>query len=252
MMSYAKRYSYLLESGNLGQINSIALTVRTDVIKSLIIVSKYTGCYEEFKAGLKSYGVKLSRPDAFAAFIRIYNNHNADLGDWISQVKPILRPEENLMLRFLRSTGLRLGEGILSFNLIISLSNQGKLSEYLDSELGILEHFRYKAQFLRGTKNCYISIAPESLIAEIAKSTTVTYPALSKRLQRHKICCRISELRDYYGTFMIKHGLVAQESDLLCGRIPPSIFVRHYFSPAIRELRDRTLKALNEMDEQFA
>ena len=124
VMSYAKRYSYLLESGNLGQINSIALTVRSDVIKSLIIISKYAGCYEDFKAGMKSYGIKLSRPDAFAAFIRIYNNHNADLGDWISQVKPILRPEENLLLRFLRSTGLRLGEGMLSFNLIISLSNK--------------------------------------------------------------------------------------------------------------------------------
>jgi hypothetical protein len=40
-----------------------------------------------------------------------------------------------------------------------------------------------------------------------------------------------------------------QEADLLCGRIPPSIFVRHYFSPAIRELRDRTLRALSEMAE---
>jgi hypothetical protein len=47
---------------------------------------------------------------------------------------------------------------------------------------------------------------------------------------------------------MIKHGLVAQEADLLCGRIPPSIFVRHYFSPAIKDLRDRTLHALAEMN----
>jgi hypothetical protein len=47
---------------------------------------------------------------------------------------------------------------------------------------------------------------------------------------------------------MIRHGLVAQEADLLCGRIPPSIFVRHYFSPAIKELKERTLKALEEMN----
>jgi hypothetical protein len=51
---------------------------------------------------------------------------------------------------------------------------------------------------------------------------------------------------------MIKHGLVAQEVDLLCGRIPPSIFVRHYFSPAIKELGDRTLKALGELEPQVA
>ena len=75
----------------------------------------------------------------------------------------------------------------------------------------------------------------------------MTYAAIIKKLQRRKIPSRISELRDYYGTFMIRHGLVAQEADLLCGRIPPSIFVRHYFSPAIKELKERTLKALGEM-----
>ena len=249
VMSYAKRYCYILESGNIGQINSFSSTVKTDVIKSLIIVSKYIGFYEQFKSALKSYGVKSSRPDVFAAFIRIYNNKNADIGEWLSKVKPILRSEENLLLSFLKVTGLREGEGIASFNLIIELSKQGKVSEYFNSELGILEHFRYKNQFLRGTKNCYISIMPESLVAEIAKSQRVTYPGLIKRLHRHSIPSRISELRDYFGTFMIKHGLVAQEADLLCGRIPPSIFVRHYFSPAIKELRERTLKALEEMGE---
>jgi len=136
----------------------------------------------------------------------------------------------------------------LSFNLIIELSKNGKLSEYQNSELGILEHFRYKAKFLRGTKNAFISIVPESLISEIAKSQPITYAGIIKKLQRRKIPSRISELRDYYGTFMIKHGLVAQETDLLCGRIPPTIFVRHYFSPAIRNLRDRTLKGLNEIE----
>jgi len=237
-MSYAKRYCYILESENIGQINSFPPTVKTDVIKSLIIVSKYIGCYEQFKVALKSYGVKTSRPDVFAAFIRIYNNKNADMGEWLNKVKPILRSEENLLLNFLKVTGLREGEGIASFNLIIELSKQGKLNEYFNPELGILEHFRYKKKFLRGTKNCYISIVCERLVVEIAKSQSVTYPGLIKRLQRHKIPSRISELRDYFGTFMIKHGLVAQETDLLCGRIPPSIFVRHYFSPAIRDLKN--------------
>ncbi len=159
----------------------------------------------------------------------------------------ILRPEETLLLRFVKLTGLRASEGIASYNLIIKLSRQGNLGTYLNSEAGVLEHFRFKAQFLRGTKNCYISIVPEGLITEITKSQPVSYTALLKRLQRRKMFCRISELRDYYGTFMTRHGLCVQEADLLCGRIPPSIFVRHYFSPAIRELRDRTLKALGEM-----
>jgi intergrase/recombinase len=247
IVSYAKKYAHLLS--DVSGIESISPTTRNNAIKSLIILSKFLGITEEFKNDLKSYGIKLSRPDALSAFTRIYTNNNANLGEWLSKVKPILRTEENLLLQFLKLTGLRKQKAINSFNMIISLSQQGKLSDYLNSELGILEHFRYKAEFLRGAKNCYISIIPESLIAEITKSQPVTYAALIKRLQRRKILCRISELRDYYGTFMIKHGLVAQEADLLCGRIPPSIFVRHYFSPAIRELRDRTLKTLGEMDE---
>jgi hypothetical protein len=252
VMSYSKRYFYLLESGDIGKINSFSPTIKTDVIKCLIIVTKYMGLHEQFKAALKSYGIKVSRPDAFAAFIRLYNNHNSNLDEWFSKVEPVLTQQENLLLRFLRLTGLRANEGIASFNLIIELSKQGKLSEYLNSELGILEHFRYKAEFLRGTKNVFISIVPENLIAEIAKSQPITYAGIIKKLQRRKIPSRISELRDYYGTFMIKHGLVAQEADLLCGRIPPSIFVRHYFSPAIDDLRDRTLKGLRELEQNIA
>jgi intergrase/recombinase len=170
------------------------------------------------------------------------------LDEWFAKVEPILTTEEMLLLKFLRLTGLRCSEGIESFNLIIELSEKGKLSEYLSAETGILEHFRYKEKFLRGTKNAFISIAPESLIDEITQSQPVTYAAITKKLQRRKIPTRISELRDYYGTFMIRHGLVAQEADLLCGRIPPSIFVRHYFSPAIKDLRERTLNALEEME----
>ncbi|HUK84289.1 MAG TPA: integrase [Candidatus Acidoferrum sp.] len=244
IMSYSKRFFPVIESGNLGQINSVASTIRSDVIKSLIVIAKYAGHYEQFKASLKSYGIKNARPDALAAFIRIYNNSNSNLNEWLEKVKSVLTPQENLLLNFLRLTGLRCSEGILSFNLIIELSRNGRLPEYLNGETGILEHFRYKSLFLRGTKNAFISIVPESMVNEIAKSQAVTYAAIIKKLQRQKIPSRISELRDFFGTFMIRHGLVAQEADLLCGRIPPSIFVRHYFSPAIKDLKERTLNAL--------
>ena len=90
---------------------------------------------------MKSYGIKSALPDALAAFVRIYNNNNSNLGEWFAKVKPILSPQENLLLKFLRLTGLRCSEGIESFNLIIELSERGKLSEYLSAETGILEHF---------------------------------------------------------------------------------------------------------------
>lgn len=111
-MSYSKRYFYLLGTGNIGKNNSFSSNLKTDVIKCLIIVTKYMGLHEQFKAALKSCGIKVSRPDAFAAFVRLYNNHNSNLDEWFAMVKPVLTSQENLLLRFLQLTGLRANEGI--------------------------------------------------------------------------------------------------------------------------------------------
>ena len=197
VMCYAKRYYHVLESGKVGQLNAVPSTIRTNAIKSLIVISKYIGCYEQFKASLKSYGIKSDQPDALAAFVRIYSNTNSNLDEWFAKVKPILTIDENLLLKFLRLTGLRCSEGIESFNLIIELSAKGRLNEYFGAENRILEHFRYKDKFLRGTKNAFISIVPENLIDEIVGSRPVSYAAITKKLQRRKIQPESAS----YGTF---------------------------------------------------
>ncbi len=165
----------------------------------------------------------------------------------VSAVQPLLKPEEKVLLEYLRLSGLRKEEAVNSFNKIIELSKEGKLDCYLNTD-GLLEHFQFKKLFLRGTKNVYISIVPKNLIDEIAKSQPVGYNAILKRLQRKKMRCRINELRDSFGTFMVRNGLIKEEVDLLQGRIPPSIFIRHYWSPSFKELRDRTLSALATME----
>ena len=54
-------------------------------------------------------------------------------------------------------------------------------------------------------------------------------------------------LRSYFATFMIKNGLIKEEVDILQGRVGTSIFMRHYFSPQIYELRNRVLRAVGKM-----
>jgi len=181
-----------------------------------------------------------------SAFTRLYTNHSSDLSEWLQQVKPVLRVNENLQLSFLRATGLRASEGVAAFNLIIEYSKRGKLSEYL-TETGVLEHFRFKETFIRGTKNCFVSVVPRELIAEIAKSEPVSYLAIIKRFQRKGMKSRIGELRDFYGTFMLSHGLLREEIDLLQGRVGKSIFARFYWSPSFAELQSRIKKALEKM-----
>ncbi len=176
--------------------------------------------------------------------MRILTASGSDVLDWYGKALAALRPNEQLFLKFCKLTGVRKEEAINSYNLIIKLASEDKLSEYYHRELNCLMHFRYGKLFLRVKKNLFISFVPESLINEIANSTPVTYPAILKRLNHYQLNVRISELRDYYGTYLLQHGILEQEVNLLQGRIPVSVFCKHYWSPKLTELRDRVFKAL--------
>jgi intergrase/recombinase len=146
---------------------------------------------------------------------------------------------------------LRKSETILSFNRIIELYNKGLLNEYYDNNLNCLLHFKYPKDFIRKTKNCFISFIPEELLKQIQNSKPISYDAISRRLYRNNFKCRINELRDFYGTYLLQHGILEPEINLLQGRIPPSIFIKHYWSPKLSELRDRIFKALKELEQSI-
>ena len=82
--------------------------------------------------------------------------------------------------------------------------------------------------FLKATKKLYISIVPKTLVYEIAQSNKVSYPAIRKRINRAKHNIRIKQLRSYFATFLRQQGILAEYIDLLQGRIPKSVFARHY------------------------
>ena len=77
---------------------------------------------------------------------------------WFKDVSKVMKPHEQLWLKYLALSGLRRTEAEISYNKIIELGKQGR-SEYINDE-GIVEHFRFPKDFLRGTKNCYITIVP--------------------------------------------------------------------------------------------
>jgi intergrase/recombinase len=145
----------------------------------------------------------------------------------------ILRDNEKLLLKYILVTGIRKNEAIKSFNLIIDLAKAGELDRYYSSDLGILEHYKQKDangnfMFLKATKKLYISIASKTLVDEITQSNKVSYPAIRKRITRAKHNIRIKELRSYFATYLRQHGILAEYIDLLQGRIPKSVFARHY------------------------
>jgi len=250
ILCYVRKYKHLI-NGNLKELDYLTDSTKATVVKALIILSKFLGIHQQFKQRLLDFGIKIHRQDSFTSFLRILNTNNNgnDILKWLKKVYPILNDNENIFLRFCLYSGLRKSEAIISFNRIIELNNKGLLNEYYDKNLNCLLHFKYPKEFIRRTKNCFISFVSEELLKQICNSKTVSYNAIRKRLERKNIKCRINELRDYFGTYLLQHGILEAEINLCQGRIPPSIFVRHYWSPSFKELRDRTLNAISLLEQ---
>jgi intergrase/recombinase len=255
---YARlQYSYVMKYGNLidnpNEINSLPLSIRSNVMKSLINYSKYLGKYESFKSQLKNYGIKwVSTDNCFNSFLAIINNNHSTLGSWYIKALKAVSENEKLWLKFTLLTGLRKAEAINSFNLIIKLAGEGKLSEYFNEEQGILEHFKYGTMFLRNSKNVYISIVTKQLMNEVAGSEPVYYTTIRKHLQKNKLRARIKELRSYYATYLRKKGILAEYVDLLQGRIPKSVFARHYLKVEdVKELVKHVLTVTDSLIESL-
>ena len=120
---------------------------------------------------------------------------------------------------YLMCGDLKVDEAINSFNLIMQLTKESRLNQYYDSSLNCRCHFKFPKIFIRRTKNCFITFVDAKLISKIANSKPVTYAGIRKRLERKKIRLRFNELRDYLGTYLLQHGLLEQEVNLLQRRI---------------------------------
>ena len=235
-------------------ISAIPVSTRGNVLKAMVNLSKYLGCYEQFTVKLRNHGVKwVNQDDSFKSFLRIVNNNHSNLGEWYTTAQSILRDNEKLWLKFNLLTGLRKQESINAFNLIIELSHQGKLSEYYNQELEILEHFKYSDLFLRATKKVYISIVSRDLISEIVDSQPVSYSAIRKRLTRNNQHQRFKELRSYFATYLRQHGILAEYIDLLQGRIPKSVFARHYLKVEdVKKLVNKILSQTESLERNLS
>jgi intergrase/recombinase len=242
---YAKKYHQML-NGDFSDLEAFSKSKKNSVLKALVALSKYLGVYTEFKLRMSDYGVKFEQTSSVDAFLRIMNAKH-DILDWVSDALECLDDSQRLFIKFKMLSGIRTGEAINSFNKIIELSASNELEEYYNSKLNSLEHFKYPDLFLRGKKNVFFSFIKRDFIEKIAGSTSVSYGSLRKRVWRNELHMRLKELRDYYATFMVHNGLIREEVDLLQGRVGKSIFMQHYFSPNIEDIRDRVFTATDKM-----
>ena len=90
LFHYGLNYQEALE--NPSKLSSVTASIRPNVLKAMVARAKYLGFYEEYKAKLKSYGIKWSTEDTnFNAFLAVFNHNHENLPLWIKEVQPILR-----------------------------------------------------------------------------------------------------------------------------------------------------------------
>lgn len=224
-LSYSKRYAYVLTTSNAEDLLSLSDDMRANVMKSLASLSKYLGCYDIWKNIRERYQLKWSNEDSIEVFNNILNsNHDlSSMINWIKKTCSVLPSVYSNLLLFDSLTGLRADEACRSISLI-----KNDPSGYLNKELMILEHYKHPAIFIRRTKKAYVSIVDESIV-DLAKKSSNNYNALRLTIRRRGLEMHMAYCRKIFATFLRIHGHVELETvDLLEGRIPKSVFVRHY------------------------
>ena len=226
---YAKEYSHVLYKYDARDLLLLSNEKRIHAMKSLATLSKYLGCYDQWRKIIQRYQLKWSDKDNTKVFNDIIgNNGNSynSMVEWFNDTYSKLSNHYGNILLYNTLIGLRPDETCKSIILL-----QKERDKDLRKDLMILEHFKYPDIFLRKTKKAYISIVTDSMLELAKKCSSCGYNALRLAVKRKGLEMNMAFCRKIFATHLRNSGIEQEIIDLLQGRIPKSVFVRHYFRP---------------------
>jgi len=240
---YAKKYSHILTDGNAQELLTLSNHKRIMVMSSLASLSKFMGCYDTWESIKKRYQLKWSYDDGLTFFNSITNGNNLEsMLKWLKDtISKLSEPDANILI-YCTVTGLRPTEACQSIELI-----QTDLDNYLNTESMMLEHFKYPKLFLRKTKHAYVSIANDSIIDLARRSSIRSYNSTRMLLRKQGIEMHMAHCRKIFATYLRNNGIQPEIIDLLQGRVPKSVFLRHYYKPSFNhKVIGKHLKSLHQ------
>jgi hypothetical protein len=247
-LKYGKKYYYILESMDIKDLLALPPAKQRHIMKALANLAKYSGIYEQWNRLRRQHQLKWSSTNTLDVFERIMNNGTtySKMLEYVKQVLAVLpRSHANIVI-FGTLTGLRPVEACNSVRLVHT-----DLSNYLNSDLFILEHFKWKDIFIRRTKKSFISVMTDRLL-QIAKTTnSQSYTSIYAYLHKRSMPMRMNYCRKIFGTHLRYCGIESETVNLLEGRISPEIFVRHYWSPNMKQDIERVRKAMDSLADQL-
>ena len=216
-------------------------------------LSKYLGIYEFWRQIIKNTGLKWEKRSALETIIDILNSDIGDTQKWLFEAVQRLPRKYATVLVFTALTGSRPSEACNSCKLIVEVSEKNRLHEYLNPELMMVQHFRYKDIFLRNSKIAYISfVSGELLNLILQRKPRIKYTALVSALRKRGFKIRIKELRKLYATLLRENQHLPKEAiDLLEGRVGESIFLRFYYKPFLQNLKQKALKGIEPLQQKL-
>ncbi len=234
-ISYAKRFSYLLINENFNEIHTLSKDKRNHVMKSLAALSKFLGIYDKWKSIVEKFNLKWSSEfNGLDAFKKIINSKN-NLDAMVLSVRNAINnhdipPEYGNLLLYCTLTGLRAAEAIESVKII---KNENLYSRYVSKDRDMLKHYEFPDVFIRSTKKAYISIINDYTINLAKSCSNVNVNTFRSFFTRRKIPLIMNYCRKIFATFLRINNIEPEIIDLLQGRIPKSIFLRHYYRPIL-------------------
>ncbi|HET6589370.1 MAG TPA: integrase [Candidatus Nitrosocosmicus sp.] len=250
LFRYAKHYHYILETKNASDLQLLTQEKRIHVMKALSSLSKFQGIHDEWKKLIEKFDLKWTNSNyTNNTFFKIFNPEAVDMNKMIQWLKDTVRqlPDKysNILL-FATLTGLRPSECWHSIRLI-----QNDKDHYVSKDK--LLHYQYSDIFLRRTKKVFISLVSEQII-RIAEEADIKkpYPQLCKIFRSKNLSMNMYYCRKIFATYLRDNGIEPEIIDLLQGRIPKSMFLRHYYRPDINEIITKRIRpVLDKLIKEF-
>lgn len=217
-------------------------------MKALANLAKYSGVYEEWNRLRRQHQLKWSSTNTLNIFQQIMNNGTTydKMLECVKQILAVLPSSHANVIIFATLTGLRPIEACKSVQLI-----HADLSNYLNSDLFILEHFKWKDIFIRATKKSFIRIMTDRLLHIAQSADPQSYTSIYAYLHKRALPMKMNYCRKIFGTHLRYRGIESEMVNLLEGRISPEIFVRHYWSLNMKQDISRVRKAIDSLADQL-
>lgn len=212
-------------------------------MRALSHLAKFNGLYETWQKIVKQNGLRWKQADDNFDFFEKENIE--EMLGYVRRVIQTYPGECGNAFIFATLTGLRPDEACQAIRLV-----KQNTKGYYNAQLQVLEHFRYKNVFLRRSKKAFISLVDEETL-EIARHSCDSYQAINSALKHDKMEMRMSYCRKIFGTWLRKNGIETELIDMLQGRIPSTVFGKHYYRPSFEQERDRVSEKIRALYKEL-